>query len=382
MLLGSDREAERGLTRGIVKYVRLHGPWLLLTPAPYYMTGPTGETETAGHGGQIDGVILPDTREVKEFSKRKIPLVLLAAREPCEGQARIIGDTWATSRMAAEHLLELGFRRFAYCGYAGIYWSEERFRRFQERVNEQGFAVSLYEVSSYKEGQSGDADRSKGKQESLTEWLGCLAKPVGVFVCNDDLAKEVSKACQIARIEVPTEVAILGVDNDEMVCGLANPPLSSIVQSFEQAGYDAAAILDRLMAGKEATCQDVVIEPVRVVQRQSTNSLAVDDAVVREGLRFIRQHAKHPIQVQDVVEAVTVSRSFLNQRFRKALGRSVHKEIRRVRSERIAQMLAETTRTISEIAQSLDFAGPDHIARYFHQEKGMSPRMYRKSLHR
>jgi len=163
-----------------------------------------------------------------------------------------------------------------------------------------------------------------------------------------------------------------------LICDVCNPPLSSIVLSVEKAGYEAAAQLDKMMAGEKATSRDIHVRPIHVVVRQSTNVLAVDDVSVAAAIRFIRQHSKTVIQVSDVVSAVSLSRRVLEKRFRTILGRSIHDEIRRTRVEQIIQMLSETTMSISEIAQALGFSDVAHISRYFRREKGMSPLVYRK----
>jgi LacI family transcriptional regulator len=179
-------------------------------------------------------------------------------------------------------------------------------------------------------------------------------------------------------VQVPDEVVIVGVDNDQLICDLSSPPLSSVVLGVEKAGYEAAALLDKIMGGESPIDQEIYIQPVRVVTRQSTDVLCIDDADVVKAVRFIRQHAKMPIQVDSVVAAVFLSRRVLEKRFRTALGHSIHEEIRRARIEQIARMLTQTQMSISEIACSLGFADVAHISRYFRKEKGMSPLKYRK----
>jgi LacI family transcriptional regulator len=173
-------------------------------------------------------------------------------------------------------------------------------------------------------------------------------------------------------------VAVVGVDNDEFICDLSSPPLSSIVLSVEKAGYEAAELLDKMMAAEQIARPEIYIRPTHVVTRQSTDILSIEDTDVAEAVSFIRQHAKMPIQVASVVEAVSLSRRVLEKRFRRALGHSIHAEIRRVRTELIVQMLAETEMPISEIADALGFPSVAHVSRYFRKEKGMSPLKYRR----
>lgn len=160
------------------------------------------------------------------------------------------------------------------------------------------------------------------------------------MTCNDNRGKWVIEACKIAGLNVPDEVAIVGVDNDQLICDLCAPLLSSIVLNVEKAGYEAAGLLDIMMAGERATGCDIHVRPTHVAIRQSTDVLAVDDTSVASAIRFIRKHSKAVIQVNDVVNAVALSRRVLEKRFRTILGHSIHDEIRRTRVEQIIQMLA------------------------------------------
>ena len=217
------------------------------------------------------------------------------------------------------------------------------------------------------------------EQGLIADWLKSLPKPVGLMVCNDDRGRQITETCNAVGLNVPDEISVVGVDNDNLVCELSSPPLSSIALSVERAGYEAAELLDKLMAGKKKkTTRTITVSPTHIVTRQSTNILAIEDHEVVQAVRFIRKHPKEPIQVGDVVNVVTLSRRVLERRFRKALGRSVHDEIRRVRIEQVARMLMETNLSVSQIALDLGYPGVDHIARYFQREKGMSPLAYRK----
>jgi LacI family transcriptional regulator len=197
------------------------------------------------------------------------------------------------------------------------------------------------------------------------------------MACNDDRSQHVLDACHAARIHVPSEVAILGVDDDEFICRLANPALSSICLNAEKLGYRAAELLDRVMAGE--ACRETTIEglPTHVVARSSTDILLVEDREVSEAIRFIRRHADRPLQVDDVAEAVTLSRRSLQQRFSKAIGRSVHSQILRERVNRITQLLVETDGTVAQIAEKMCFSSVKQLDRVFTRFQGTTPTAYR-----
>jgi LacI family transcriptional regulator len=216
----------------------------------------------------------------------------------------------------------------------------------------------------------------------MANWLKSLPKPVGLMTFADDRSQQVIDTCKIAGVNVPDEVAVIGVDNDDLICDLSDPPLSSIAFNTERAGYEAAELLDKLMAGKKVVNQTIVVRPTHIVTRQSTNIIAIEDRVVADAARFIRQHSRKIIQVSDVTSAVMVSRCTLERRFRRALGKSVLKELKRVRTDQITQMLMETNLSVSQIASTLGYLSATHIARYFRQEKGISPLAYRKKYGR
>jgi LacI family transcriptional regulator len=275
--------------------------------------------------------------------------------------------------MAAEYLMNRGFRKFAFCGLNDTFWSAGRKEGFTKKIAEAGF-----EVHCYKQPGSKAMRLWKNEEAILCNWLRSLPKPIGLTACNDDRAHHVTEACKLIGLHVPEDVAVLGVDNDEFVCELSNPPISSISYNSERAGYDAAAILDKMMGGKKVTQQTILIPATHVITRRSTDILAVEDRTVAEALRFIREHAHRAIQVQDVAEAVALSRVTLCKRFHTAIGRSPSKEIKRARIEYITRLLVETSLPVSNIASSLGYTSLAHIARYFQDEKGMSLTAYRK----
>ena len=197
---------------------------------------------------------------------------------------------------------------------------------------------------------------------------------------NDDRSQDVLAACKIADIKVPSEVAILGVDNDELICGLSYPQLSSIALSTQRAGYEAAQVLGKMMEGQNVAENErqVSVSPLHVVTRQSTDIMAIEDKQVAEAVHFIRNHSNEVIQVSDVAEAAGLSRRTLEQRFRKVLAHSVHEEIKFTRVNQMAKMLIGTNLSISQIAWSLGFPYPNNISRYFKKQKGISPLEYRR----
>ena len=375
MTVENSRAFGRDLIRGIVRYSRLHGPWVFYRQDLFYIAqeGEPAKLALLRKWGP-QGIISRDLKNLEELESWGIPLFVAVAIEPPSAKRNnIVTNDHAIGRMAAEHLLERGFHYFGYCGFNNICWSTQRGEGFIARIEEAGFRVSLYQQPKSR------ANRLWFREEAiLAEWLRALPKPVGIMACNDDRGQHITEACGNAKIKVPYEVAVIGVDNDDQVCDIAYPSLSSVALDVDSAGFKISGLLDRMMEGEKMPPQTVIVQPNRVVIRQSTNIVAVQDKLVSQALNFIHQNAKRLIQVDDVVKFLSVSRSNIQEKFTKTLGRTVYDEIKRVRIDLICQMLIETDLSISDIALSLGYDNTNHIARYFRQKMKMSPLDYRK----
>lgn len=381
LTIGCSRASERGMLRGIVRYSRFHGPWMLYREPPFYRKPPycpqprqaKASTRLQNHG--IDGIIAfaANCAQLREFIPPGFPAVVLPIEDKTPGCCSIVEKDDVVGRIAAEHFLERGFARFAFCGFDHMYWSRVRQEGFIRRLAKGGFTVHLYEPPGPSARVPWEAE-----QASMTEWLKSLPRPIGLLACNDDRAQQVFEANKAADIRVPEEIAILGVDNDDMICELTNPPLSSVAMNFEEAGYEAAAQLDRQMKGKEVSAREIHIRPTHVHTRQSTDVMAAEDPVVAKALRFIRGHARDILSVEDVVEATAISRRPLERHFRRAVGISIHKEIQRVRVERACQMLVETNWSLANIAERCGFSNAIHFGVAFKRQMRVTPEQHRR----
>lgn len=378
-----SREYDRGLLRGVVKYAHLHGPWAFYMEVLFSWTPGMDRIELFHRlkNWGANGIIMRETKEIEKIIAMGLPTIVFPydpcnqayAKEDIPNLSFIIADNTEVGKMGAEHLLERGFQRFAYCGFDDTYWSQKRRESFCKRIAEAGFEAYVYERPQPRMQPFCDEE-----QTLLANWLKSLPRAVGLMASSDYLSQQVIEACKITGLDIPEDIAILGVTNDDLYCDLSDPPLSSVALNLERAGYEAAELLDKLMAGEKVANQRVIVRPTHIVTRQSTDILAIEDRDVAEAVRFIRQHAREMLRVDDVVDEVALSRRVLERRFRKVLGRSVHDEIRRVRVEQVCQMLLETNLSVSQIASALGYPGVDHIARYFQREKGMSLLAYRK----
>ncbi len=204
-----------------------------------------------------------------------------------------------------------------------------------------------------------------------------LPRPVGIMACYDIKAQQVLDVCRELDLAVPEQVAVIGADNDELLCNLSDPPLSSVVPNSQRAGYEAAGFLDRMMSGQKVKSDAVLVRPLGIETRQSTDTLAIEDAEIAAAVRFIRRHADTGINVGDVLKEVPLSRRVLESRFRKILGRTPHEEIVRQRIGRIQQLLSETELSLREIADRTGFEHAEYLSVAFKQATGQTPSEFR-----
>ncbi len=370
LLLEATRGFDRGLLRGISRYASLHGPWVFYREPPEYLqVGRSRSTLTEMKDWGAAGMICPAVR-LREARELGVPCVIYGVNEDIPDFASIVSDNPGAGRLAARHLWETGLRQFAFLGLEGMRWSDQRGESFRREITKLGGSVHWFQFPR----------RSSGGEESfLRKGLKSLPRPAGLFCANDDRAAVIAERCRVLGFRVPEDFAIIGVDNDEFVCELGHPALSSVAMRTEQAGYQAAKLLARLMSGREKMKgQKIIAHAEGVVVRQSTEVLATDDEGVGDALRFIRQNRNRLISAGEVVEAVKVSHRTLNDHFHAALGHSILQEINRIRTQHIARLLMETNLSVKQIARSLGYSTNAHIARYFKRVTGLTPLDYRR----
>jgi LacI family transcriptional regulator len=284
----------------------------------------------------------------------------------------------AIAAFAADHLMQRGFRHFAYCGYPNNAingWSAERERAFAKRIALRGFDCAVYR---------GRHRTGKGFaliQQNLGTWLASLPKPLGLMAANDNRGRQVLEACRSHGLRVPEDVAVIGVDNDELLCKLSSPMLTSVEQGARQLGFKAAALLDTIINNKSRKSPDIhfVVDPLRIVTRRSTEILAIDDPKVAEAMAFISHHFLQGIKVRDVAEAVATSRSSLDTRFKTILGYTIRTAIRRFQLERARELISDTNIPLKQIAVDLGFPSVQYMTTLFGKEFALSPAIYRQS---
>ena len=365
-------ESKKDILRGIAKYVREYGPWRLFLQ-------PTESSESLPQwlkGWRGDGIIgrITDRATAKLVRGTGLPFVDVRGtiRDPRIPLVRIDDD--AVGRVAADHLLQRGFHHFAYYGPPKENWAAARRDALRRLVTEAGGTCDVRERPWNVAGPTG-WDAAEGE---LADWLRALPKPVGVLAASDRFGQRLLGAARRAQIKVPEELAVLGVDNDEATCEVCDPPLSSVIIDSVQQGYKAAALLHALMRGEPAPTEPLLIKPSGVHERQSTDILAIDDPLIADAVKFIRDHACEGIGVGDVLREIPLSRSVLQRRFRRIFGQTANDMIVQMRLRRAQDLLIGTDLPISRIAELAGFRYQRYLGAVFRKKLGLTPFRYRQ----
>ena len=373
LLLDARIQYQRKMIRGVAAYARDAG-WSLYVEEDPLSSVPNLRMWN-GHGIIVS---FADRAYAEAVRKLTIPVVGVeggyAWYEADCGIPYFASDATAVARMAADHLIGQGFVRLAYCGAPRNrynLWSQQRAQAFRQRARELGLPCWTYR------GPHQSIRRWNELQPALAAWLRLLPKPVGIMAADDARARHVLQACRAIGARVPDEVAVIGVDNDELMCEVTEPPLTSVEQGARQIGFRASELLDRLMSGKRAPRLANYVAPERVVCRRSTDALAIEDEDVATAVRFIRSHACKHIRLADILDAVGISRSALLARFRAAMGRTIHDEVRRIMLER-AQQLILSDKPLKQVATEAGFAHVQHMTNLFRRHFGQTPAEYRR----
>ena len=360
---------------GIHSYERKYGSWQLFVEPRGLEEKLRLPTGWRGHGiiARIGNVPM-----AKELAALRVPVVNVSVIQlPGVDFPRVTTDQSASARLAAQHFLERGFKHFAYFSLLGLSFVADHQKAFADAVAKAGGDFAFMAVKPYV-GTEPDWNLDLAK---LGQWLKNLPKPVGVLTWNATSAREIIYACQIAGLLIPEEVAVLSGLDDELLCNLSQVPISGTLVAAETIGHKAARLLDQLMRGRPAPKHPELITPSGVATRQSTDTLAINDATLVKAMSFIRQNAAQPIQVTDVARQSGVSRRALERRFVEVLGRTPAVEIRRMHFERAKRLLAETDMPIPEVAEAAGFGSHTYMAYIFRQEINTTPKDFRQNAH-
>lgn len=313
----------------------------------------------------------------KRLRALKLPVVNVSGISlPKVDFPRVVSDQVAAAGMAAAHLMDRGFKHFAYFSLLGLEYVAEHQQAFVDALRLEGHHCEVYAVQP----QLGAEPDWNLDMKRLGKWLSGLPKPLAVFTWNSSSARELIYACMHAGLAVPEEVAVLSGSDDDLFCEVTPVPISAVQLGCEQIGYHAAEELDEMMSNPGGgTIGEVLIPPQGVVDRRSTDTLAVEDPAMVKALRFIRENPARVMQVDDVARQAGLCRRALELRFQNLLGRSPASEIRRVRIDRAIELLQRTTLSVAAVAERSGFSSPEYMASVFRAHLSTTPLHYRKN---
>jgi LacI family transcriptional regulator len=370
LLIETSNRYARELLQGIRDYVHERGCWTL-------------HLAEQGRGGEVppwlenwdgQGVIARVENRMIERAVRALPLpaVNVSAGGLAPELPSVVSDSKALTRLAAEHLMQRGFRNFAYCGDSRFAWSKTHGTNFASHIEAAGYRCDYFDSAVV------DCSDWRREQAELKCWLRSLPKPVAIMACYDIRGQHLLNVCRRAGLRVPDEIAVIGQHNDEALCELCDPPLSSVMPNARLSGKRAAGMLDRLMRGETLRTHHVETAPLGVATRRSTDVMAIDDAEIAQAARFIREHACQGIGVEDVLKEIPLSRSVFERRFRKATGISPYEAIQRRRLECVRELLLTTDLPVGSVAERAGFSCAEYMSAAFKRNVGSSPRRFRE----
>jgi LacI family transcriptional regulator len=371
LVIETSNEYARGLLRGILRYQQEHEKWTIDLPEQHRRADPPRWLRTYSGHGIIARI---ETKSIaRAVQATQLPAVDVSSARELSTIPWVETDDQKIAQLAIQHFFEKGFRHLAFCGEGSFNWSRWRRDAFVAEAKKAGINALVFHVDDDSSGMTWPHARRR-----LMRWLAELPEPCGLMAAYDSLARRLIDLCIQASRRVPESIAILGVDDDPLLCQLATPPLSSIVPDSEGAGYAAAEQLDSIMSGKKIKRLDTLLPPLGIATRQSTDTFAVEDKDVSVSAHYILAHACDGIQVDDVVKQIQLTRRALETRFKKALGKTPHALIIETRLSKAERCLRETALTLEQIADRCGFEYPEYLSVLFKKHRNMTPGEYRQ----
>jgi len=375
LLIETSRVYGRQLVEGIGRYAREHGPWSFF----FEERGVEELSVQKLNQWRVDGVIsrIRDPIAARRLQSTGLPFVELHG-DPKTCKPHVTVDEEAVARMAAEHLLGLGLKHLGFFARRNEWWLQLRRKAFMEQLASRGYSCDVYTAPVFPARKAIDQLR---QQPDLVKWLKSLPKPAGVLCATDLEALALLETCRQAGVAVPDQIAVLGVDNDSVICSVAWPRLSSIDLDAQRIGYESAALLARMIAGGRKQTTTTLVAPREVVVRESTDVLAIADHQVVQAVRLIRQFACKGIDVPHVSDHILMCRRTLERRFKTCMGRTLKEEILRVKMDQAKMLLSQSDYPVKRISDMSGFGSLHYFTRAFRRETGETPCHYRRRTH-
>lgn len=360
---------ERAL-RGIKQYGQQRGWRFVMSPETHWL-----RLSQLRHW-RGDGVIcwVNTKREAESARNLNLPIVNLSGAIADTGLPRVCVDYRRIGTMAAEHLIARGFEELAYYGLRNVWYAQMIGKGFQQAAAEANVPCSIFQTAS-----SFAATRTLHQhQERLDRWLRTLKTPIGVMASHDERARMITEACFELGLRVPHDVAVIGMNNDEIVCEFCEPSLTSISRNAELVGHEAAALLDRLLAGEPAPNHDIIIPPDGVIERASTDITVSSDPQIAAAIDYIRRHIAEPFTIDEIVRELRVSRRWLQYRFQQQMHCSPRDYINKRRIQHARDLLIRHPQMrMSDVAQACGFRDVRRFREAFLRITGHTPQDHR-----
>lgn len=376
LLTDLAEEYAKRLLAGIVQYSKDHEPWTVCKmPLTYRdIYGIRGVIDWALRW-KADAIIgqFFNTDHVSLFRENGIIALAQDFKSRFPEIPNITGDHYKAGTIGAEYFIKKGFKNFGFFGFKDIVWSEERYEGFKSTLLAHDISAQLFEYQNL-----GFKDLWYYDYAQILEWLKILPKPIAIMACDDNQGHHIAEICKQYGYKIPEEIALLGVDNDEAICSLSDPPLSSINQAVERGGWEAARLITTMMHDSQYHWQDIIVEPTNIITRESTDIYATSDGHIAKILKYIHQNIDTKLNINDITQLVPLSRRLLEVRFKKVTGYPIYEYISNLRIDKFSKKLIETDLAIVEIAMDMGFGDYKNISRQFKKVKGCTPSEYRR----
>lgn len=370
LLIETSNGYARSILHGVEDFIRSHRPWHIFLAERGRGDAPPEWL----HNWDGDGIIarIENKKIAQVLKNAKQPLVDLSSYRFLSNIPSVMTDGKAIAELAATHFLNRGFVHYAFCGLQRFPWSRQRGEHFVRVLRDKGLVCHEFSPTAK------DSGESENETDVIAQWLLTLPKPVAIFACYDARGRQILDACHRVNLSVPEEVAVLGVDDDQLLCELCPQPLSSVDPNARRSGWLAASLLEQMMLGEKLAPEMHIVKPAGISTRQSTDILAVDDVHIAKALRYIRENACNGITVNDVVSVAGIARRTMESRIKKLIGRSPHEEIMRVQVQRAQRLLLHTNLPVTTISERAGFENPEYFSVAFKRLCGMPPARFRR----
>lgn len=375
VLIDYSTEFSRRFLKGVIQYAKQNVPWIVYRLPVYYKSlYGNRRIKNIIKEWQPDGIIVQWGEDINFFESFNIPVFFQNYTQGSQNLSNITGGYFETGKMAANFFIERRYENFAFYGNKGFIWSIERAEGFKERIETVNGKFFYFETESL------SGEQWSESHIELEDWLLALPKPIALFACDDSFALQVSEICKINNISIPEEIALLGVDNDELICELSNPSISSIVLTAEKGGYEVAKQMHQSIKMKTNKKFDVIIDPVRIELRQSTERYNIGNKYISEVVDYIRNNLASELSIAVIAREVPLSRRSLEMKFKSEMGISIYQFLLNQRLDNVAYLLQTTNKSLLEISLECGFNDTRTVYRIFKKEKGLTPMEYRNKF--